>query len=505
MLKKVSLYLFSAIVLTSVYACNSDSDDSSYEEILSGSARVTAFSLKEDDDVLSNLDSVFFTIDLEGSRIYNADSLPFGTNVTKIVPSISLGSSSVVELIISNAKLQNDTTFNYLTNPDDTIDFSGNVVLRVVSADALTERKYNVSVNVHQTKPDSLYWNQIAMRNLPTTISNPTAQKAVEYNGQALCLATDGSNYTIATIDNPAFDGWEIAEVTFGFTPDVKSLTATDDVLYILDTDGNLYSSADGSSWNDCGVNWTTIFGKFQSGIIGIEKHDGNYYHAAYPASTTACVSKIDDTFPVSGVSPMITFTTEWSDTPQAIITGGRTADGQLSNTTWGFDGNSWLEINTSDLPALEDMTLFPYFCYKTHTSNWTVTKHSTWIAMGGRDADGTISRNIYVSFDGGTHWHLGDDVMQLPEYIPSFAEAQALVFSETIYARNSSVWKSYPSRPVPMWWYIADSELSRATTPVTEWECPYIYLFGGVNANGDLYNSVWRGVINRLTFKPVI
>lgn len=503
MLKKVSLYLFSAIVLTAVYACNSDSDDSSYEEMLSGSVRVTAFSLKEDDDVLSNLDSVFFTIDLDNYRIYNADSLPFGTNVTKIVPSISLGSSSVVELIVSNAKLQNDTTFNYLTNPDDTIDFSGNVVLRVVSADALTERKYDVSVNVHQTKPDSLYWNMMARRALPTTIANPTEQKAVEYNGKALCLAGGNGSYTIAVIDNPALDGWDIAEVTFGFSPDVNSLTAADDTLYILDTEGNLYSSTDASGWTSCGVKWSAILGKYQSGIMGIEKRDGAFYHTGYP--TAVYTAEVADGFPVSGISPLISFTTEWSDTPQAIITGGRTADGTLSNITWGFDGNKWIELNTSDLPALEDVTLFPYFCYKTNSSNWTVTKHSVWFAMGGRDSDGAVSRNIYVSFDSGLHWHLGDEVMQLPEYIPSFAQAQALVFSETLYARGTTSWQSYPSRELPMWWTLADAELSRATKPVTEWECPYIYLFGGVDAQGNLHNDVWRGVINRLTFKPVI
>lgn len=503
MLKKILLYVFSAILLTGVYACNSDSENAAYEEMLSGSARVIKFTLKENDKVLSNLDSVFFTIDLEGSRIYNADSLPFGTNVTKIVPKIALDNSSVVEIIVSRAKLQKDTTFNYLAHPDDTIDFSGDAVLRVVSADAVTERKYEVNVNVHQTKPDSLYWNQIARRALPTTIDNPTEQKAVEYDGRALCLAGANGSYTISTIDNPALDSWDIADAAFGFTPDVSSLTAAENALYILDTDGNLYTSTDGSTWTACGVKWAAILGKYQSNVMGIEQRDGAYYHTAYP--TAIYTEAVAEEFPVSGISPLITFTTEWSDTPQAIIVGGRTASGSLSNITWGFDGNQWIKLNATDLPALEGMTLFPYFCYKTNNRNWTVTKHSTWIAMGGRGVEGEVSRNIYVSFDSGLHWHLGDDVMQLPEYIPSFAEAQALVFSETLHVRSSSSWQSYPSRPVPMWWAIADAEISRATKPVTEWECPYIYLFGGVDSQGNLHNSVWRGVINRLTFKPII
>ncbi len=37
-------------------------------------------------------------------------------------------------------------------------------------------------------------------------------------------------------------------------------------------------------------------------------------------------------------------------------------------------------------------------------------------------------------------------------------------------------------------------------------WDCPYIYLFGGFGSEGEVLNdSVWRGALNRLTFKPII
>ena len=44
-----------------------------------------------------------------------------------------------------------------------------------------------------------------------------------------------------------------------------------------------------------------------------------------------------------------------------------------------------------------------------------------------------------------------------------------------------------------------ASSEIVRA-----EWDCPYIYLVGGRDANGRVNNSIWRGAINRLTFVPL-
>lgn len=36
-------------------------------------------------------------------------------------------------------------------------------------------------------------------------------------------------------------------------------------------------------------------------------------------------------------------------------------------------------------------------------------------------------------------------------------------------------------------------------------WDCPYIYIFGGLSDAGTLNDEVWRGVLNRLTFVPLI
>ena len=52
--------------------------------------------------------------------------------------------------------------------------------------------------------------------------------------------------------------------------------------------------------------------------------------------------------------------------------------------------------------------------------------------------------------------------------------------------------------------WYVPESALSRAVSEVTQWNTPYIYIFGGYNATHTLYNTVWRGTIGLLEFKPV-
>lgn len=59
--------------------------------------------------------------------------------------------------------------------------------------------------------------------------------------------------------------------------------------------------------------------------------------------------------------------------------------------------------------------------------------------------------------------------------------------------------------RKLPPYYMIAPaSPASRAVKPIESWDCPYIYLFGGTDLTGTLNDSVWRGVLNRLTFKPL-
>ena len=89
-MKKQRIYFFLCIatLFLSGISCNTtDDEDISYT--ISESVRVSAFSLAANDSVLAHLDTVFFTIDLIGGQIYNADSLPVGTDVSALIANIS--------------------------------------------------------------------------------------------------------------------------------------------------------------------------------------------------------------------------------------------------------------------------------------------------------------------------------------------------------------------------------------------------------------------------------
>ena len=499
MLKKLSIFIIVATTALGFIGCNKDNED---DVISSSNVMVTAFSLNENDKVLNNLDSVFFTIDLINAKIYNADSLPYGTKVSKLAATIATSGSSVAELHVPRPG-KADTIIDYLKNSNDSIDFShGPVKLHLVAHDKKTSRDYSIHVNVHKIKPDSLFWNKLSLNKLPSNYANPAVQKTIQYKTQAVCLTGVDGNYSLAKISNPANFRWNITDVTFPFTPNVNSLAATSDALYILDTEGNLYTSTEGLEWTACGTQWHHIYGGYGSTLLGVKYSDGNYYHTTYPESTTMLV---DEECPISGTSTLVYYDNKWSVSQQAFLMGGRKSDGSITGEMWGYDGKEWGKVSQNGIYPREGMTFFSYQTFKTNTSNWDVTEYPTLIAFGGFDAEGYPGRNVFVSIDMGIHWKLADDLLQLPTHIPNMGGSQALVFNRTLQSRSIETgWVDYPSKSLPCWWQIDEPALTRASQMPNSWECPYIYLFGGYDEGGNLYNTVWRGVLNRLTFKPI-
>lgn len=504
----LKLPVYSMVALLGIVAasCNSDPEQSTvstYESTV-----VDAFSLKANNKVLANLDSVYFSIDLNNGLIFNADSLPKGTDVSRLTVKISTTAVGKVELVVNRGEALGDTVYNYTASQNDSIDFSRGPVTLKITAQNGTVRDYRVNVNVHKMEPDSLFWDRTAVAVLPTLLDEPVAQKTVEFLGEAVTLTADASgNGCVAVSDNPA-EGWEIKRVTLPSSADVRSLTATSESLYILDTDGALYmASTLVGEWKPVGEHFTSLLGGYGPTLLAVGTDtNGKAVLTGYPSGEVSQVALPED-FPVSGASALITFESKWSERPTAVIAGGRTASGELTGGVWAFDGSDWAQINVrSRLPQAEDITLVPYYAFTTN-ADWSVTERGVLLAMGGRNRIGALMSNVYVSWDRGITWQLAATTMRLPEYIPAFAAADALVFSSRMTlekGRSSNLWRERADSPMPRWWRKADEVESRAVKPVTEWDCPYIYLFGGVNPSGALYDTVWRGVVNRLTFVPL-
>lgn len=502
--RKFPFFIILALLLGVFQACNSDDDNEEYTAetyVSAGNTAITAFSLAKNDSVLPYLDSVYFSIDLTTAQIFNADSLPCGTDVSRLIVNITASTASAIEVVMPTA--DGDTTINYLENANDSIDFSrGGVKIRITAADAETKREYDVKVNVHNITADSLYWSQSAKRQIPTALQSPNAQKTVEFGNSVICFTGNGSNdLGVATTDDLAGDSWTTTQTRLQFTPDINSITSTTDAIYMLDNTGRLYSSDDGMSWTDCGLTWKHIYGGYGETLLGLRDNNGNLETVTYPETEAA---PLPDNMPVAGTSTTVTFTTKWDSTPQLLFTGGIMADGNATGATWGYDGTRWMSLSRRGLPAASGYAFFPYRAFREGNLTWNVNEYSAWVALGGKKTDGTMQSDVYLSLDGGVHWEKAGSLMQLPDYIPAMTGSQAIVVKSTLHASSTSAktWRQYPDRDLPRRYTIAPA--SRAVTPITEWECPYIYLCGGYDASGTLYPTIWKGVINRLSFKPI-
>lgn len=471
-MKKLTAISIAAMLLATVGAgCNS----STYvpPENTSASVAVYSFTLSADDSIMAGLDTVFFTIDLANARIFNADSLPVGTRVDALVPVIRVVENVSAATLTVKRDNDADTTFDYLSNPDDSIDFTHPVTLSLTSPSGAAKRDYTVQVNVHKMTSDSLEWARSDRRNLPSAFNVPTRQHTARTADAYYCLTQAGSSWSMASAEHPEAD-WTVAAPALPAGADINSFCATRNALYIL-ADGILHTSPDGIAWTSTGLERHSLYGGYGDILVGNVKTPTGFETALYPGDTRiANPSKL----PITGTSMPVNVRFDIASEELMLVTGGIVADGARSADTWGFDGRSWMKISTKPLPAaLSGIAMVPFTTFRI-IDVINVLRYSSMLAIGGTDGS-TVSRTVYVSNDYGMAWAEGGSLIQLPDYMPAVHGAQAFVEDETLTA-------------------------SRATRPITEWQCPYIYLFGGTRPDGTLSNSIWRGTINRLTFKPL-
>jgi len=148
--------LLSAVAVFASCLSSSNNDVTLYDD-----AVITAFSLGN----VNKYDSVgtktifsgsayTFHIDQVKREIFNTDSLPVGSDASKILCSITTRNSGVI-LIKS---LISDSLFYY--NSTDSIDFSQPREFWIYPTDGTGYTRYKVSVNVHQQNANDFVWQQ---------------------------------------------------------------------------------------------------------------------------------------------------------------------------------------------------------------------------------------------------------------------------------------------------------------------------------------------------------
>lgn len=190
MKKKSTIYCALAVLLA-LASCKSEADN--YTTALYGDASISAFSLGTINRYVNNEKTTF-----EGSKyamqinqvtrtIENVDSLPMGSDITRVVCYVSTRNNGMVGI----KSLTDDTFTGYRST--DSIDFRTDRTFRVVASNGQGYSDYTVKVNVHEEEGDTIVWKKVAST-LPPEPTMPAGIKELlgRSTYEEYALSTDG-------------------------------------------------------------------------------------------------------------------------------------------------------------------------------------------------------------------------------------------------------------------------------------------------------------------------
>ena len=494
-LRKILYMQLAAAFCAGFYACNTASENEEMV-ITSSNVAVRNFYFEENSKVMKNLDSVFFSIDLERGVIFNADSLPIGTKVNRLIPVITFANDLSKADLVFNKDNIGDTTVNYLTNATDSIDFTHPVRLNLTAQDGITRFSYLIKVNVHTVKPDTVEWAKLATADLPSMYPDPKAQKTIWHNSMAYCLLEENNGeFTLATSANLNEGDWKKEKIEPDFNFNIATFTSSNTNFYILDNDGRLLVSSDGLSWDATGETWVSIQGGYQECVLGIKNSGSGLIHTQYPLREGYIETPVENNFPVYNSSSLQVIENKWAKFPTAIMACGVTSSGDYSSHIWAFDGNVWTIISNNPLPALKAPMMVRYVVFKDTPVPNVQREFDAWLLFGGTMADDYFNLDVYYSLDNGVNWALAPSGMQLTDKFPELYCADAFTADYDMTADLADAWTLKDTKNTRGSFTIDGTEIT--------WKCPYIYVFGGYTIDQKLSTQIWRGVLNRVKFTP--
>lgn len=479
--------LFIPVLLWSLSSCNSDDDPLPGTGVdFYQSIKVSHFSLAENDEVMDNLDEVFFTVDLVGRRIFNADSLPVGSKINALLANVTVPYASRLEVLTPADTVEYAET--------DSIDFSDWVKLRVTALNGTTTGEYDIKVNVHKIVPDSMQWSRLETSRFP--VDSLRAQKSVIREGNLYSfIHTTGSEYVLYTPASTPVS----RSVSFPFTPVLQSLQVMNDEFYMLGDNGRLYVSADGETWRATGTEgWVSLIGSYNDYLlVGLRNNSqGQLVHASYDGSAVSDSHfPVADDFPVTGYSNIIQVENGTPLATQMSFFGGR-RDDMLRNAVWSYTPQSgWVKMTDTGFNTVSPREGALFFAYNTTLDQ----AYKVWFIIGGKDV--RLLKDVYTSSTSGIDWAPAGTLLSLPQEVGPRAYASVFVLTESPFGGGGSGsmdWKTVllPQANSAQWKNLLKRTESR--------EVPFVYVLGGEKSPDSAYNQIWRAVINQLTFDPI-
>ena len=247
MKRNLATYLVACLSVFLFASCWGDED----ETLLSPFAMVKSFSIGnikssypsftstgKDTTVVKTIscDSLSFTIDQLNGLIYNNDSLPYCTNLEKVVTTMTL--NGVASIYVDSTE-----TYDYYATTDST-DFTTPRKFRIYSEGGTYYKDYLVSVNAHQVEPELMVWEKGG------AVAGLVPYGAVEFSGNMNLFGKIGAKQVVASSKVGEKIAWTSTEINgLPASADLSTVKEFNDALYVV-ADNALYVSADAVNWS---------------------------------------------------------------------------------------------------------------------------------------------------------------------------------------------------------------------------------------------------------------
>ncbi len=342
-----------------------------------------------------------FTINQVTGEVYNNDSLPFATNISKVVTQFSV--NGVASIYVDSLD-----SYEHFSSTD-SLDFTSPRKVRIYSEDAEFYKDYTIKINVHQVDPELMVWNKYS------AVEGLVPVRVVEANGAMFLFGKD-SNGAVA-VASTALEGvpaWETALVSgLPADADISTIQLFNGALYAV-AGGNVYTSADGAVWTLSASDTGAV------AIVGASEEDGKLWIAgsqgvlwSEDAATFTVNEALPEGFPLYGVSLASYPLNHNKKIVRYMLVGYTAEDKSGEPAVWSKLSTEakWTnyknEENKYECPALEGLSVVRYDNYL--------------YAVGGA---GTVNgrevvpfNSFYISKDNGIAWKVSTGFYQrLPE-----------------------------------------------------------------------------------------
>lgn len=445
-IKPTSL-LFLAVAVSLLSSCLNSDDDSDYNYYKD--TGISAFTLGTMNRYLhtttsSGADTVYkttytgstykMTIDHFGGRIFNTDSLPYGTDTKHVIATITSTNNGYILL-----KSATSDTLSYYSSTD-SMDFSTPRTLRVVAQDGQRYVDYTVRLNARQVPVGTLAWQRKTTSAELTSLDNI---KAVACGTRVYAFGSNGGETVGYYTDVNDGTTWTRLNATL---PSDASIIAKDSGLYAI-ANGSVMRSSDGETWTTVASNSNIqqLIATSTKHIYALSSTNGTMPSGILSSADNGATwteERLDDDaqlLPTSQIGYSTTATTT-NDSIDRIMIVGRCSASSSETRTW---------------TKLDDYSSYPMATEWSHVDNngvnnyalpdWASFAITTYtgkpVALG---TDGQSVSSLLQSLDGGLTWK--ESGYTLPESLTADSGKLAMTADSEgslwIIA-NGEVWKN--------------------------------------------------------------